>query len=169
MNYCFHVFLLCSLISCSEIRRICSKLDWFWGRRFAWKSDMILTAKSRDNTVSSRVKSSVAVRLEAKTTTSPKSYTLLTLVNAKFQKDLVQSQIINPLLKCSCSLTDEINLHFVVPLEREDSPLIDNIPNNNIIQMLVTFQRNKHVCSGFFFIKTHCIPYYILLKNNLKW
>ena len=40
----------------SEIRRICSGLYWFWGR-FALNSNLVLTAKSRDNTVRSRVKS----------------------------------------------------------------------------------------------------------------
>ena len=39
------MFLLCLLITCSEVRRICSKLDGFWGSQFAWKSDVILTAK----------------------------------------------------------------------------------------------------------------------------
>ncbi len=56
-------FLLCPLIIYSEIHRICSKLDCFSGSRLALKSDFVLTAKSRDNTVRSWVKSPVAFRL----------------------------------------------------------------------------------------------------------
>ncbi len=56
-------FFYCVLISYSEIRRICGRSEWFQGRRFAWKSDVILTAKSRDNTESSRVKSPLALQL----------------------------------------------------------------------------------------------------------
>ena len=42
-------------------------------------------------------------------------------------KDLVQSQIVSLLLKCLCSLTDVVKqVHFLVPLERGDSPLTDN-------------------------------------------
>ena len=41
-------------------------------------------------------------------------------------EDLVQSQIVNRSLKCSCSLTGEINLYILVPLERGDIPLTDN-------------------------------------------
>ncbi len=53
-----YMFLLCPLIRVSEIRRICSKLDWYLEviDRFARKSDVILTAKLRDkNTVMSRL------------------------------------------------------------------------------------------------------------------
>ena len=49
-------FKLCPFITCSEIRRICSYLDLFWCRRFALQSDLVLTAKSCDNTVRSGVK-----------------------------------------------------------------------------------------------------------------
>ncbi len=45
-------------------------------------------------------------------------------------------------------------LHFLVPLERGDSPLTDNTQN-----MLVKIKRNWHVCPSFFFIKTPCIVY----------
>ena len=41
-----YFFLLCLLITWSEIRRLCSNLDWFWGHHFASKSYGILTAKS---------------------------------------------------------------------------------------------------------------------------
>ena len=52
----FTCFLLCPLITCSDIRRVCSKLDWYWGRQYAWKSDVILTAKLREYfTVTSQV------------------------------------------------------------------------------------------------------------------
>ncbi len=70
-------------------------------------------------------------------------------------KDWVQSHIVNLLLKCSCSLTDVIERTFLGTVGKRRIALKQII--SKIIQMLVKFERNRHVCPGFLFIKTHCI------------